>query len=84
MVVFTCVSLADMDAVVKTAAEQCNQLSGDAAYEITKAQLCYYVDLSSGMGTYDVKPVWILSGCEKGGKKMQIVIDAQTAEEILP
>lgn len=78
------VSLADMDAVVKTAAEQCNQLSGDAAYEITKAQLYYYVDLSSGMGTYDVKPVWILSGCEKGGKKMQIVIDAQTAEEILP
>ncbi len=73
------VSLADMDSVVKTAAEQCNQLSGDAAYEVTKAELYYYVDLSSGMGTYDVKPVWILSGCEKGGKKIQIVIDAQTA-----
>ena len=44
----------------------------------------YYVDLSSGMGTYDVKPVWILEGNEKGGKNIQIILDAQTAEEILP
>lgn len=75
-------ALADMDAVVKTAADQYNQLSGDAAYEVTKAELYYYVDLSSGMGTYDVKPVWILTGKEKGGKDIQIVIDAQTAEKI--
>lgn len=78
------VSLADMDAVVKTAADQYNQLPGDATYEVTKAELYYYVDLSSGMGTYDVKPVWILTGREKGGKGIQIVIDAQTAETILP
>lgn len=76
------VSLADMDAVVQTAADKCDQMSGTAAYEITRAQLYYYVDLSSGKGVYDVKPVWILSGCEKGGKKMQIILDAQTAEEI--
>lgn len=78
------VSLADMDTVVKTAADKFNQVLGDTAYEITKAQLYYYVDLSSGMGVYDVKPAWILSGSEKGGKKMQMIIDAQTAEEILP
>ena len=78
------VSLADMDMVVKTAADKFNQVLGDTAYEITKAQLYYYVDLSSGMGIYDVKPAWILSGSEKGGKKMQMIIDAQTAEEILP
>lgn len=78
------VSLADMDAVIKTAADKYNQELGDAAYEVTKAELYYYVDLSSGMGIYDVKPVWILSGCEKGGKKMQMIVDAQTAEEILP
>lgn len=78
------VSLTDMDSVVKTAADKFNQVLGDAAYEITKAQLYYYVDLSSGRGVYDVKPAWILSGCQKGGKKMQIIIDAQTAEEILP
>lgn len=78
------VSLADMDMVVKTAADKFNQVLGDSAYEIVKAQLYYYVDLSSGMGVYDVKPAWILSGSEKGGKKMQMIIDAQTAEEILP
>ena len=78
------VSLADMDAVIKTAADKYKQVSGDAAYEVTKAKLYYYVDLSSGMGTYDVKPARILSGYQKGGKKMQIIIDAQTAEEILP
>lgn len=78
------VSLADMDMVVKTAADKYNQVLGDATYEITRARLYYYVDLSSGIGVYDVKPVWILSGSEKGGKKMQMMIDAQTAEEILP
>lgn len=78
------VLLADMDAVVKTAAEKYNQVLGDTAYEVTKAELYYYVDLSSGKGVYDVRPAWILSGCQKNGKKIQIVIDAQTAEEILP
>lgn len=78
------VSLADMEAVVKTAADKFDQALGDAAYEITRAQLYYYVDLSSGMGIYDVRPAWILSGSEKDGKKMQMIIDAQTAEEILP
>lgn len=77
------VSLADIDAVVKTVADKFNQVLGDTAYEMTKAELYYYVDLSSGMGTYDVKPAWILSGYQKGGKKMQIIIDVQTAEEIL-
>jgi len=78
------VTLADMDAVIKAAADQYNQVLGAAAYEVTKAELYYYVDLSSGMGTYDVRPAWILSGYQKGGKKMQIIIDAQTTEEILP
>lgn len=77
------VSLADMEAIVQTAANKFNQVLGDTAYEITGARLYYYVDLSSGMGIYDVKPAWILSGNEKGGKKMQMIIDAQTAEEIL-
>lgn len=78
------VSLADMDSVVKTAADKYNQILGDAAYEVTKAQLYYYVDLASGTGTYDMKPAWILTGSEQGGKDIQIIIDARTAEEILP
>lgn len=76
------VFLADMDAVVKTAADKYNQIPGDVTYEMTKAELYYYVDLSSGMGIYDVKPVWILSGSETGGKAIQIIIDAQTAEKV--
>lgn len=78
------VALADMDAIVKTCADKYNQLLGDSTYEIAKAQLYYYVDLSSGMGTYDVKPVWVLTGKEKDGKNIQVFVDAQTAEEILP
>lgn len=78
------VSLADLDAIVKTAADKFDQALDDAACEIAKAQLYYYVDLSSGVGVYDIRPAWILSGREKGGKKLQMIIDAQTAEEILP
>lgn len=78
------VSLADMDAVVKAAADKYNQVLGEAEYEITRAELYYYVDLSSGMGTYEVKPVWILAGNEKGGRNIQVIIDAQTAEELVP
>lgn len=78
------VSLADLEAVMQTAADKYNQLLGGSTYEITKAELYYYVDLPSGKGTYDVKPVWILTGNEKGGKDFQIIIDAQTAEEIVP
>lgn len=44
------VSLADMDAIMKTVADKYNQAPGDTAYEMTKAELYYYVDLSSGMG----------------------------------
>lgn len=78
------VSLADLKAVIQTAADKYNQVLGSSAYEIVKAELYYYVDLSSGKGTYDVKPVWILTGNEKGGPNLQIIIDAQTAEEIVP
>lgn len=77
-------SLTDLKTVIQAVADKYNQVPGGSAYEITKAELYYYVDLSSGMGIYDVKPVWILAGNEKGGKILQIIIDAQTAEEIVP
>ena len=78
------VPLAELETVVQTAAEKYNQILGDSAYEMTRAELYYYVDLSSGMGTYEVRPAWILTGNEEGGKNLQIIIDAQTAEEIVP
>lgn len=80
-------ALADLDTIAKTVANKYNQVLGTSSYEITKAELFYYVDLSSGMGEYDVRPVWILTGSEnssQGQKAVQIIIDAQTAEERLP
>ena len=44
-------------------------------------------DLSSGTGVYDVKPVWIVKGIEKSEQHeqdIQVIIDAQTAKEIIP
>lgn len=81
------VLLADMDAVAGAAADKYNQILGESTYEMTKAELYYYVDLSSGTGTYDVKPVWIITGRESSGqteKNIQMIIDAQTAKEIIP
>lgn len=83
----TGISLLPIDAIVKTAADKYAQNPGDSTYEMTSAKLCYYVDLSSGMGIYDVKPVWIIKGVEESGEnrqRVQVIIDAQTAEEIVP
>lgn len=52
---------------------------------MTEARLYYYVDVASGQGEYEVKPIWIIKGTEKkGGQSVQIIIDAQNAKEILP
>lgn len=81
------VPLAAVDVIAETVANKYNQILGNATYEITEAELCYYVDLSSGAGIYDVKPVWIVKGIEKSEQKeqgIQTIIDAQTAKEIIP
>lgn len=73
-----------MDAVAQSAANKYNQILGQSTYEMTKTKLYYYVDLSSGMGIYDVRPIWIIMGRESTGKDIQTMIDAQTAKEIMP
>ncbi|GFI23864.1 hypothetical protein IMSAGC011_02654 [Lachnospiraceae bacterium] len=81
------VQLLPIDAIVETAANKYTQILGSSTYEMTNAELYYYVDLSSGMGVYDVKPVWIMKGIEESGEKqqaIQVIIDAQTAKEIIP
>ena len=81
------VSLSPMDVIAETVAHKYNQILGSSTYEMTEAELCYYVDLSSGTGVYDVKPVWIVRGIEKSEQKeqgIQTIIDAQTAKEIIP
>lgn len=81
------VSLVPMEAIAETVANKYNQILGSSTYEMTEAELCYYVDLSSGTGVYDVKPVWIVKGIEKSEQNeqgIQVIIDAQTAKEIIP
>lgn len=83
----TGISLLPIDAIAKTVADKYTQILGNSEYEMTNAELYYYVDLLSGMGIYDVKPVWIIKGMEKSGEKrqiIQVIIDAQTAKEIVP
>lgn len=83
----TGIRLLPIDDVAKTAADKYAQILGDATYDMTNAELYYYVDLSSGMGIYDVKPVWIIKGIERSGETqqaVQVIIDAQTAKEIVP
>ncbi len=81
------VSLAPVDVIAETVAHKYNQMPGGSTYEITEAKLYYYVDLSSGTGIYDVKPAWIVKGIEKSEQSeqdIQVIIDAQTAKEIVP
>ncbi|MDE7331342.1 MAG: hypothetical protein K2O16_03750 [Lachnospiraceae bacterium] len=83
----TGIQLLPIDAIAETAANKYTQILGSSTYEMTNAELYYYVDLSSGMGIYDVRPVWIIKGIEESGEKqqtIQVIIDAQTAEEIVP
>lgn len=83
----TGVQLLLIDAIAETVANKYAQILGSSTYEMTNAELYYYVDLSSGMGVYDVKPVWIIKGMEESGEKqqaIQVIIDAQTAKEIVP
>lgn len=83
----TGIQLFPIDAIAKTAADKYAQILGNSTYEMTNAELYYYVDLSSGMGIYDVRPVWIIKGIEKSGEQqqaVQVIIDAQTAKEIVP
>lgn len=79
------VQLCSIENIAAVIANKYNQILGDSQYEILKARLYYYVDINSGLGTYDVKPVWIITGLEKAQETeqaIQIIIDAQTAEEI--
>ena len=83
----TVTALMPFEKIAASVTSKYNQILGAGTYKITSAELYYYVDLSSGTGTYDVYPCWILKGSElqnKDRKPFQIIIHAQTGEEILP
>ena len=80
-------SLLPFDDIIKTVADKYNQVLGNLTYKMTEAGLYYYVDLSSGAGVYETKPVWIFKGTEINGKEekeIQVIVDAQTGKEIVP
>ena len=77
--------VASIEEIAATVADKFNQILGTGTYETTEARFYYYVDVASGQGEYEVKPIWIIKGTEKkGGQSVQIIIDAQNAKEILP
>lgn len=79
--------MASFNEVAAAVIHKYNQILGQGTYEIASAELYYYVDLSSGAGSYDVYPCWILKGEEvKNDERnmLQIIINAQTGEEIVP
>lgn len=81
------INMVSLDDVVTTVSNKYNQILGDGTYEITYVELYYYVDLSGETGTYEVYPCWILKGVEMkndGESNIQIIIDAQTGEELIP
>lgn len=82
------VNLTTFDQIAGVISKKYNNILGDSTYEVSEARLYYYVDILSGDGIYKVKPVWIVNIIEstpegKSNKKIQMIIDAQTAEEIV-
>ena len=79
--------LVSFEEIAQTAADKFNMILGNGTYTFTSAELYYYVDLSKGNGTYSVYPCWILKGTQntnEGTGNIQVIVDAQTGEEIIP
>ncbi|RDU23438.1 hypothetical protein [Anaerosacchariphilus polymeriproducens] len=81
------VSLAEFDKIAQTVVNKYHRILGDSTYKVVSAELYYMVDILNGKDSYHVFPVWILeieeNTPEEGMEnKVQMVIDAVTAEEI--
>lgn len=80
-------SVVEFDTVFDAVSDKFNDILGDSTYVFDLAELVYYVDLSSNNGIYEVYPVWIIKGNETSGDsetEIQVFIDAQTGDEIIP
>ncbi len=72
--------IATMEQVAEVVAEKMNRIL-NTEYHFSSAELFYYVDLFSGVGTYDMKPVWVIRGTQIGdgeSSELELIIDAQT------
>ena len=77
------VVLADMDKVSACIAKKYNDILNEAKYSVSKLEL-HYICVKESETKYTVRPAWVVTMSENGDDTpFQMIIDAQTAEEIV-
>ena len=77
------VVLADMDKVSVCIAKKYNDILNEAKYSVSKLEL-HYICVKESETKYTVRPAWVVTMSEIGDDTpFQMIIDAQTAEEIV-
>ena len=77
------VVLADMDKVSACIAKKYNDILNESKYSVNKLEL-HYVCVKESEGKYTVRPAWVATMSEIGGiQQFQMIIDAQTAKELI-
>ena len=77
------VVLADMDKVSACIAKKYNDILNESKYSVSKLEL-HYICVKESETKYTVRPAWVVTMSEHGDDTpFQMIIDAQTAEEIV-
>lgn len=81
------VKIANFDGIALSVKEKYEELLTDSTYTVTRAEL-YYLSIKREKGKYEVKPVWVFDITEHVNHleqtySIQMIIDAQTGEEII-
>ena len=77
------VVLADMDKVSACIAKKYNDILNEATYSVNKLEL-HYICVKESESEYKVYPAWVVTMSEIGDDTpFQMIIDAQTAKEII-
>ena len=77
------VVLADMDKVSDCIAKKYNDILNKSKYSVNKLEL-HYICVKESESKYTVRPAWVVSMSEIGGiAQFQMIIDAQTAKELI-
>ena len=77
------VVLADMDKVSACIAKKYNDILNESKYSVSKLEL-HYICVKESETKYTVRPAWVVTMSEIGDDRpLQMIIDAQTAEEIV-
>lgn len=75
--------VADFEMVTETLANKFNNILGDEKYTFSQIELVYVIDVSKGVGVYEMKPAWVFLGTQSDGSRIQVLIDAQTGKEVI-